>query len=340
MRLPLCLLLFAIMTTTLSAQERTTPPYGAELLLDLNGHWVGENVTPFGYFHWFTFDFRPISPSHLHCISEGGTNQSIINSFFIADFEGKQQLMARNGGWLFEQYRATYFVLDKMEKTDDHRYYRLVDAVGGAKRAYMEFKFVQDSLYFDAYKDDAGSADEPRHHMGFAGERVAPDYRLPKPTAFRYPQFISAVNFDGKFNNLVDPDSALFLEEANDPFPKTAHPNVSDLTINIKKPATETEVYTMIYLTTVPLVDEYGIIQHNDLNNGVSRAIVLQGDETSFTCTYVPAGRYYLTVFTDLDDNQYPSAHDPTNGTLEVVVTPETPLTVEVELNKRIKWVR
>ena len=34
------------------------------------------------------------------------------------------------------------------------KYYRLVDAVGGKKRSYMEFRFENDSLYFDAYKDN------------------------------------------------------------------------------------------------------------------------------------------------------------------------------------------
>jgi hypothetical protein len=41
---------------------------GYDLLNDLKGHWVGTNKTAFGNFDWFTFDFRPISASHLHSI--------------------------------------------------------------------------------------------------------------------------------------------------------------------------------------------------------------------------------------------------------------------------------
>ena len=99
---------------------------GYQLLSDLNGHWIGSNQTPFGDFDWFAFDFRPISPSHIHSIYEGGTNSNIINSVFIADFEGRQQIMARNGGWLSSVYRASYFVLDQAEINNNSSYYRLV----------------------------------------------------------------------------------------------------------------------------------------------------------------------------------------------------------------------
>ena len=128
---------------------------GFNLLSELSGHWVGTNETVFGIFDWFAFDFRPISSSHLHSIYEGGTNQNIITSIFVADHNGEQKIMARNGGWLGNQYRATYFVLDKAEEANDRKYYRLVDAIGGVKRAYMELQFENDTLYFDAYKDNS-----------------------------------------------------------------------------------------------------------------------------------------------------------------------------------------
>ena len=91
---------------------------GFDLLSELSGHWVGSNQTAFGTFDWFSFDFRPISSSHLHSIYEGGTNQNIITSIFVADFEDRKQIMARNGGWLGNQYRATYFVLDQAENNN------------------------------------------------------------------------------------------------------------------------------------------------------------------------------------------------------------------------------
>ena len=128
--LTLCLMFFS------NCKKEETPSGGSDdikgfsLLSDISGHWVGSNETAFGVFDWFAFDYRPISASHVHSIYEGATNQNIITSFFVADFEGKQQVMARNGGWLGNQYRATYFVLDRADVTSSSSYYRLVDAVG------------------------------------------------------------------------------------------------------------------------------------------------------------------------------------------------------------------
>jgi len=48
---------------------------------------------------------------------------------------------------------------------------------------------------------------------------------------FDFPQPVSEVNLNNQFTNLIDPDSALFLEENNDPFPKSQHGYISDLTI-------------------------------------------------------------------------------------------------------------
>jgi len=125
---------------------------GFDLLTELSGHWVGTNQTAYGFYDWFAFDFRPISSSHVHSVYEGSTNQNIITSIFIADFEGKQQIMARNGGWLGNQYRATYFVLDQVEENATSKYYRLVDAVGKENRAYMEFRFEAETTIHHSHK--------------------------------------------------------------------------------------------------------------------------------------------------------------------------------------------
>jgi len=178
---------------------------GFELLNDLHGHWVGSNQTAFGFYQWFAFDFRPISASHVHSIYEGGTNQNIITSVFLADFEGRQQIMARNGGWLGTQYRATYFVLDVEEIKSNQKYYRLVDVVGKENRAYMEFRFENDTMYFDAYKDNSGSLDQPIHHMGFKGINANPNFANDAKQQFNFPQAVAEVDLENKFVNLIDP---------------------------------------------------------------------------------------------------------------------------------------
>jgi hypothetical protein len=306
---------------------------GYELLTDLSGHWVGDNLTAFGYFDWFAFDFRPISASHLHSIYEGGTNQNIITSIFIADFEGEKQIMARNGGWLGNQYRATYFVLDSAEVTNNVKYYRLVDAIGKEKRAFMELKFENDTLFFDAYKDNGGSLDEPIHHMGFKGTNYNPSFAQAATDLFDFPQKVSEVDLENKFVNLIDEDSALFLEESDDPFPKSEHRHLSDLKINISKDNSIADDALLLYISTERLIDESGQVNFDNLDKKVVRTIDIQSNEAFYETTYLHPDTYYITVFTDKDNNFYPSQGDVANVSKLIEVTPESQLEMEVMVN-------
>ena len=297
--------------------------YGYQLLTDLKGHWIGSNETAFGNFAWFAFDFRPISVSHLHSIYEGGTNQNIITSIFIADFAGEQQIMARNGGWLGNQYRATYFVLDIAEDSGASKYYRLVDAVGREKRAYMEFKFENDTLYFDAFKDNNGSLDEPIHHMGFKGINYNPSFSQASTDLFNFPQKESEVNLENKFINLIDSESALFLEEDKDPFPKSQHGHLSDLRIDIVRDNSIRNDKLLLYISKEPLVDENGMVDFENLNNKVIRTVDVQSSENNYLATYLHPDNYYVTAFTDKDNNFYPSKGDISNSSKVIDVKPE-----------------
>lgn len=309
---------------------------GFELLNHLSGHWVGSNETAFGFFEWFAFDFRPISSSHLHSIYEGATNQNIITSVFLADFEGRQQIMARNGGWLGNQYRATYFVLDKAEESETSNYYRLVDAVGGEKRSYMEFRFENDTLFFDAYKDNSGSLDEAIHHMGFKGTNYNPSFAQSATDLFNYPQEVSEVDLNNKFVNLIDPGSALFLEESEDPFPKSEHGHLSDLTININKAASISNDNLLLYMSTEPIVDTNGQVNFENLDRKVIRTIMVQSDETFYKTTYLHPDKYYVTAFSDKDGNFFPSQGDVSNVSKEFDVTPENELSMIIDVNLEI----
>jgi len=305
---------------------------GFNLLTELTGHWVGENQTAFGNYDWFAFDFRPISASHLHSIYEGGTNSNIITSIFIADFEGKQQIMARNGGWLGNQYRATYFVLDIAEETTTSKYYRLVDAVGRDKRAYMEFRFENNQMYFDAYKDNSGFLDEPVAHMGFVGSNYNPEYAQAATELFKFPQAISEVGLENKFVNLIDPDSALFLEENEDPFPKSDHGHLSDLTININKDASIADMEMLLYISTEPIINEAGQVDFTNLDKKVVRTVDVQANEQFYTTTYLHPDTYYITAFTDIDENLYPSNGDVCNASKIIEVLPESNLSMEIDV--------
>lgn len=317
--------------------QNTTEIKGYELMSDLNGHWVGNNQTSFGFFEWFAFDFRPISPSHCHSIYEGATNQNIINSVFIADHEGEQKIFARNGGWLGTQYRATYFMLDIAETNQNEKYYRLVDAIGGEDRAFIEFRFKQDSLLFDAYKDNSGSLDKPILHMSFKGSNRNPSYSQMAIEHFNYPMKESEVSFENAFKNLVDSDSALFLKEENDPFPKTEHGYLSDISINILRNNQTENESLLLYISKKEVVTDSGIPNYQNIENTVIRTIDIKSEETSYMATYLHPDEYYFTIFLDIDDNGFPSSGDISSASIFKTVHSETIENLEIELSLTIQ---
>lgn len=317
-----------------SSEESSILGFG--LLSQISGHWVGSNQTSFGPYDWFTFDFRPISASHVHSIYEGGTNQNIITSIFIADFEGQQQVMARNGGWLGNQYRATYFVLDRAEETAESKYYRLVDAVGKENRAYMEFRFENGIMFFDAYKDNSGSLDAPVHHMGFEGTNYNPEFASTATELFDFPQAVSEVNLEGQFVDLIDPDSALFLEEALDPFPKSMHGHLSDLTIAISRVDEIAQSNLLLYISTEPLVDNTGQVNFENLDKKVVRTIDVHSSEDSYRSTYLHPDDYFITVFSDTDGNGFPSSGEISSVSKSISVEPETEPFISVLVDTHI----
>ncbi len=337
----LLLVPFALLALSCDDDDMPSPSdeneiLGFDLLKELSGHWVGSNETAFGNFDWFAFDFRPISASHLHSIYEGGTNQNIITSIFVADFEGRQQIMARNGGWLGPQYRATYFVLDQAEETADSKFYRLVDAVGKEKRAFMEFRFENGTMTFDAYKDNSGSLDDPIHHMGFEGTNYNPDFAESATSLFDFPQAVSEVNLEGRFDELIDSDSALFLEEVLDPFPKSAHGHVSDLSIEINRASAVADERLLLYISTEPIVNASGQVDFENLDRKVVRTVDVQSDEASYLTTYLHPDSYYITAFSDSNGDFFPSAGDVSSVSTLIDVAPETLATVEVEVSLEI----
>jgi len=314
-------------------QVPSSPIVGYELLADLSGHWVGTNETSYGFFNWFAFDFRPISASHVHSIYEGGTNQNIITSIFIADFDGKQQIMARNGGWLGPQYRATYFILDIAEIRSNEKYYRLVDAIGGSSRAYIEFRFQDGVMKFDAYKDNSGSLDQPIKHMGFEGSNLNPSFAQAATDLFNFPQEVSEVNLENAFDDLIDPDSALFLTEAEDPFPKSEHGHLSELNLNFNRDPAIANEALLLYISKEPLVGLNGEIDLIAINEKVVRTIDVQGNEDSYLSTYLHPDDYFITAFHDVNGDFIISTGDISSSSTAVEVLPETTIDAEIIVN-------
>jgi len=328
-----------ILLTTASCIEESQPDLeneptgvlGFNLLSEVSGHWVGKNETAFGDYDWFAFDFRPISSSHIHSIYEGGTAQNIISSFFVAKYDGKNQIMARNGGWLGSQYRATYFLLDKAEESQDKKYYRLVDAKGGIKRSYMELTFENGEIKFEAFKDNSGALDDPKLHMSFTGTNYNPEFAAEATQVNMFPKNEIEIDMENQFDELIDDDSALFLEESLDPFPRADHSYLSELKISIQRNENLKNEILMLYLSSEPLVSEDGKVDLQNVDKKVLRTIEINRDEEEYTATYLHPDDYYVTVFLDSDNNAYPSAGDYSNESVFIEVQPETNTSVSAQ---------
>ena len=186
-------------------------------------------------------------------------------------------------------------------------------------------------MEFDAYKDNSGSLDEPIHHMGFTGTNYNPSFAITASNFFNFPQKISEVNLEKKFVNLIDSNSALFLEESKDPFPKSQHTYLSDLKINIVKENVGTNDDLLLYISLEPIVDIKGTVDFENLDTKVVRTINVQSNEDSYTTTYLHPDLYYLTIFSDKDNNLFPSKGDISCISKEINVKPE--LLVETTVN-------
>ena len=326
---------------------------GFEMLKYLQGHWVGEMNLMGQKFDWMGFDFRPIAPSHIHGLFEGGTIGNLFTSFFVVDFKGKRTIMARNGGILNGIYRTSYFVLDEVKYGEDWGYYRLVDAYGGKDVMYMELTFRGNSFEFNAYTSRFGLT-EPKPHMTFKGERMHPelatnaakavgfpknvvDYEfpnvLPKPTwADEYPLTSSSYIWEDTSKELIE-----LGKLAKDPRRIDQMPYLAQMTVAIERNELIKDKKLLVYLSRDALVHENGkfIQQHGyireDLLNTLLLFPELAKNQSEFTFTYLHPGDYYLTVIADMDEDGFPSAGDITHARRKVTVKPKSKQKVTIE---------
>ena len=169
--------------------------------------------------------------------------------------------------------------------------------------------------------------------MGFKGINMNPEFAQTAMEHFDFPQPISEVNLNNKFNNLIDPDSALFLEENDDPFPKNQHGYISDLTIHFDRHNSITNDRLLLYISTEPIVDANGQVNFDNLNDKLIRTIDIQVNEAFYTTTYLHPHRYFITTFTDKDGNFYPSQGDVSSVSTAIEVAPEQQLEMNLSID-------
>jgi hypothetical protein len=314
---------------------------GFEFLDRMQGHWVGQNRVIADDYDFFAFDYRPISPSHIHGIFEGGSMGNLFTSFFVTDFKEKRTIMARNGGVLSGIYRTSYFVLDSVNYANNGDYYRFVDAEGGTNVMWMELRFTADSLYFNAYTSRLGLNFPANRHMTFRGTKEHLELAHTAAATVGFPQNIPAWDFSEGFN----PDhlnaspgakSATYLAQqeqndvfelavaSGDPFRIDQHPYLGYLQVDIVQNEQIRDKDLSLFLSLEPLTDQDGYFP-NSLEP--FQTIVLFpnfiGNTEQFLITYLHPGEYYVTIIADANGDGDLGGGDITHPSQKITIDPE-----------------
>ncbi len=306
---------------------------GFDFLDKMQGHWVGRNLVIADDYPWFAFDYRAISPSHIHGIHENGTNGNLLTSFFVTDYKNTRTIMARNGGLLNGIYRTSYFVMDSIRTiSNSEKYFRFVDAKGGKGVMFFELRFKNDSLYFNAYTSRLGLNPIPSRHMTFRGKKRDLELSQNAASATGFPQNVPAWDFSQGFredylyipSGKKNPRSATFLAQGDpnstvydlaitsgDPVGISDHPRLGSLTLNITRNADVANDVLLAYLSKKPLTDSNGFFTTDtDAYETILHFPTLSNGENQFFYSYLHPGDYYVTIIADKDKSFAPSTGD------------------------------
>ena len=309
---------------------------GFDFLEKMQGHWTGRNLVIADDYPWFGFDYRAISPSHIHGIHENGTNGNLLTSFFVTDYKNTRTIMARNGGLLNGIYRSSYFVMDSISNiSNQEKYFRFVDAKGGKGVMFFELRFKSDSLYFNAYTSRLGVNPIPTRHMTFKAKKRDLELSQSAASATGFPQNTPAWDFSQGFREdylYVNPGadearSSTFLSQGDanatvydlaplsgDPFTISEHPRLGSLTLNLTRNTQITNNNLLAYLSKEPLTDTNGFFTTNvDAYDTLLHFPVLSNGENQFFYSYLHPGNYYVTIIADKDGDFAPSQGDVTS---------------------------
>ncbi|MDT7832619.1 hypothetical protein RQM59_09520 [Flavobacteriaceae bacterium S356] len=325
---------------------------GFDFLEKMQGHWTGMNRVITDDYPWFAFDYRAISPSHIHGIHEGGTAGNLLTSFFVTDYKNTRTIIARNGGLLNGIYRSSYFVMDSISQiASNEKYFRFVDAIGGKGIMFFELKFKNDSLYFNAYTSNLGLRTLPTRHMTFKAKKRDLELSQSAANEVGFPQNIAAWDFSNGFitDNLyitsgeTRPVSATFLAQANnndvytlatqsgDPFTILDHPRLGSLTINMDRNTQITGDVLLCYLSKKPLTDTNGFFTTDaDAYETILHFPALSAGEDRFFYSYLHPGNYYVTIVADKDNSFGPSQGDFSSRSTLITIGNEEHKTISI----------
>jgi hypothetical protein len=324
---------------------------GFDFMEKMQGHWIGVNRVIADDYDWFAFDYRAISSNQIHGIFEGGTFGNLFTSFFVTNYKNTNTIMARNGGVLNGIYRTSYFVLDSVNTDFDGSYYRFVDAIGGANVMYMELRFKQDSIYWNAYTSRLGVNTPSSRHMTFKAEKRATSLAQTAAALAGYPKNEVTKDFSQGFDSKLlyvnsgetEPSSATFLAqgdnnsdvislayESGDPYRIDEQPSLSFLQINITKTTLIENQVLFLYLSEDPLTDTFGYLDYTKFNS-VLLFPQLDANESQFLITYLHPGAYYVTIVADINGDGVPSPGDVTHIRQPINITVESQQQITID---------
>lgn len=324
---------------------------GFDFLEKVQGHWVGSNRIIADDWDWFAFDFRAIGPSMVHSMFEGGSMGNLFSSFYVADYKDTRTIMVRNGGVLNGIYRTSYFVLDSVNYSAEGDFYRFVDAIGGTDVMWMELRFLDNQLFFNAYTSRIGMF-EPTRHMTFVGEKNNLSLATEAAIANNFPQNEVAWDFSQGFDtamlyrNSEDEiaKSATFMWQDNnadivtlainsgDPWRIDQYPTIANLEISINRSEVQEDKVLFVYLSKEPLTDDFGFLSldENAWNSILQFPVLTQG-ESQTEITYLHPGTYYITVVADMDGDYSIGEGDFTHVKKQITIDPSGMHTVLID---------
>jgi hypothetical protein len=330
---------------------------GFEFLDKIQGHWVGKMFLLGQNIPWFAFDFRAINTSQVHGLFEGGSMGNLFNTFFVAEYKGVKTIMLRNGGILNGIYRTSYFVLTSVTNKE----YIFEDAYGGKKIMWVKVSFSKDKMKMLTYTSKLG-ANKASRHMEFEGTnlnknlaiKAAKKFKFPTKKVFKsfpdgmpvptwgeaYPIVTSATYLmaSGK-----DADYSTLGRQAQDPIQISDLKNIASLELNFKRNDLSKDKNISVYLSSEPLTNkegkmkmEYGYITEETMNRVILFPQIDKTDDL-FKFNYLHTGKSYITFLIDNDNNFIPSKGDFYSPSLELNLTENSALLLEVDnITKRI----
>lgn len=279
---------------------------------------------------------------------------NLFTTFFVADVQGTRTILARNGGILNGIYRTSYFVLDRVERDDDERRYRFVDAYGGEGIMSMQVIFRGDRIEFTSHTSRMGLLTPPTRHMHFTGRRTQPELAraaaravgFPKnEPAFRFPDGVPVPNWGTDFPvtsaSFVHEDRTKSVLElahlAKDPIRIDQVPHVGELTVTVERGAAARGKPLLVLLSSRALTDADGKLRsrfgflREDLGATILSFPQIHGRQDAFTFTYLHPGTYHVTVVADVDGDGYPGTGDVTHPARTVTVAPGANAAITIE---------